>query len=63
MEQYIPELTVLMNCMYWDPRYPRIITKDYLAELQESGPIKLTVIGDVTCDPEVVFKLHIWEPL
>ena len=52
MEQYIPELTVLMNCMYWDPRYPRIITKDFLAELNENGPLKLTVIGDVTCDPD-----------
>jgi alpha-aminoadipic semialdehyde synthase len=52
MEQFIPELTVLMNCMYWDPRYPRIITKDFLAELNNSGNMKLTVIGDVTCDPD-----------
>ena len=52
LEQYIPELTVLMNCMYWDPRYPRIITKDFLANLRESGELKLTVIGDVTCDPD-----------
>ena len=52
MEQYIPELTVLMNCMYWDPRYPRIITKDFLANLHESGTLKLNVIGDVTCDPD-----------
>jgi len=50
-EQYIPNLTVLMNCMYWDDRYPRIVTKDYLEELFAGNP-RLTVIGDVTCDPD-----------
>jgi alpha-aminoadipic semialdehyde synthase len=51
-EQYIPHLTVLMNCMYWDDRYPRIVTKDYLLQhFREVNP-KLTVIGDVTCDPD-----------
>ena len=51
-EQYIPHLTVLMNCMYWDSRYPRIVTKNYLKKLFESGRPKLTVIGDITCDPD-----------
>ncbi len=51
-EQYIPHLTVLMNCMYWDSRYPRIVTKDYLARLFEGDRPRLTVIGDVTCDPD-----------
>ncbi len=51
-EQYIPHLTILMNCMYWDARYPRIITKDYLEKLYSKGEPKLKVIGDVTCDPD-----------
>lgn len=51
-QQYIPHLTVLMNCMYWDDRYPRILTKEYLKELYRKGNPKLTVIGDVTCDPD-----------
>jgi saccharopine dehydrogenase (NAD+, L-lysine forming) len=51
-EPYIPHLTVLMNCMYWDDRYPRIVTKDYLEKLYSVGNPKLTVIGDVTCDPD-----------
>lgn len=50
-EQYLPHLTVLMNCMYWDDRYPRIVTKEYLKNnWNESFPLK--VIGDVTCDPD-----------
>ncbi len=51
-EKYIPKLSVLMNCMYWDDRYPRIVTKDYLEQLFRNGEPKLKVIGDVTCDPD-----------
>jgi alpha-aminoadipic semialdehyde synthase len=51
-ERYVPKLTLLMNCMYWTPKYPRIITKDYLAEHFASGEARLEVIGDVTCDPD-----------
>lgn len=51
-EKYIPYITVLMNCMYWDDRYPRIVTKDFLEKLYTKGSPKLTVIGDVTCDPD-----------
>ncbi len=51
-EQYIPHLSILMNCMYWDTRYPRIVTKEYLKDLYGKGRPKLTVIGDVTCDPD-----------
>ncbi len=51
-EKYIPHLSLLVNSMYWDDRYPRIVTKDFLAELFKKGTPKLTVIGDITCDPE-----------
>lgn len=51
-EKYIPHLTILMNCMYWNESYPRIVTKEYLKKLYKSGNPKLTVIGDVTCDPD-----------
>jgi saccharopine dehydrogenase (NAD+, L-lysine forming) len=51
-EKYIPHLSVLMNCMYWDDKYPRIVTKQYLKKLFEQGRPKMMVIGDVTCDPD-----------
>ena len=51
-EKYVPHISVLMNCMYWDDKYPRIITKDFLEKLYKEGNMKLTVIGDVTCDPD-----------
>ncbi|MBC8321210.1 MAG: hypothetical protein H8E34_10845 [Bacteroidetes bacterium] len=51
-EQYIPRITILMNCMYWNDSYPKIVTKDYLEDLYKKGEPKLTVIGDITCDPD-----------
>lgn len=49
-EKYVPHISILMNCMYWDDRYPRIVTKDFLEELYKTEH-RLKVIGDVTCDP------------
>jgi alpha-aminoadipic semialdehyde synthase len=27
-EKYIPHLSMLINCIYWDKKYPRLVTKD-----------------------------------
>ncbi len=51
-EKYPPHLSILMNCMYWDERYPRILTKNYIEKLYQQGNMKLQVVGDVTCDPD-----------
>jgi alpha-aminoadipic semialdehyde synthase len=51
-EKYLPHLTMLINCIYWDPRYPRLLTKNYTEALFEDGTPKLTVVGDITCDPD-----------
>jgi alpha-aminoadipic semialdehyde synthase len=52
-ERYIPYLTVLMNTIYWDTRYPRLVTKDYLREFWVHSPTpRLRVIGDASCDVE-----------
>lgn len=51
-EKYVDHLTILMNCMYWDDRYPRLLTKDFIEEVYKYGEMKLKVIGDVTCDPD-----------
>jgi len=51
-EKYIPHLTMLMNCMYWDDRYPRLFTREFAQKHFENGNPKIKVIGDITCDPE-----------
>jgi alpha-aminoadipic semialdehyde synthase len=52
-ERYLPHLTVLMNCNYWDERYPRLVTVDELRALFGAGSKpRLRVIGDLGCDIE-----------
>jgi alanine dehydrogenase len=52
-EQYIPHLTVLVNAIFWTERYPRLLTKDYLARHFGSDRTpQLRVIGDISCDVE-----------
>ena len=48
-EKYIPRLSILMNCIYWDKRYPRLITKDFIEE-NYTLQMKLQVIGDISVD-------------
>ncbi len=51
-DQYVPHLSMLINCIYWDKRYPRLITREYLKKLFAKGQPKLRVIGDISCDVE-----------
>jgi len=52
-EDYIPFLSVLVNGIYWDERYPRFVTRSYLKRLYEqNADPRLRVIGDITCDIE-----------
>ena len=52
-ENYLPYLSILVNAIYWEPRYPRFVTKAFLREMFESKTQpRLRVIGDITCDIE-----------
>ena len=52
-EQYVPNLDVLVNAIYWTERYPRLVTKAYLEELYGgTASPRLRVIGDISCDVE-----------
>jgi len=50
-EDYLPLLSILVNCIYWTDKYPRLVTKEYLKNrtILESTP-RLQVIGDISCD-------------
>ncbi len=50
-DRYLKDLTVLVNCVYWDERYPRLVTLDQCRSLWAPGRSpKLKVIGDISCD-------------
>jgi alpha-aminoadipic semialdehyde synthase len=44
-------LTVMVNGIYWEPGYPRLVTRRALSRLYgRRGQPRLRVIGDITCD-------------
>lgn len=50
-DRYLNDLTVLVNCVYWDDRYPRLLTLAQCRSLWTPGRLpKLKVIGDISCD-------------
>ena len=49
---YLPYISMLMNGIYWDEKYPRLITKEELLKLYQEQEIpRLRIIGDISCDP------------
>ncbi len=52
-DNYTPHLSVLVNCIFWDTQYPRLVTKKFLKQLFAAGQSpRLKVIGDISCDVE-----------
>jgi len=64
-EDHLPHLSVLVNCIYWDARYPRLVTREWLKQayggsghdpncraIQSCPSPKLAAIGDISCDIE-----------
>jgi len=51
--RYLPHLTALVNAIYWEPKYPRLVLERDLSALYavEAEP-RLQVIGDISCDIE-----------
>jgi len=55
-KNYLPYLTVLINAIYWNERYPRLVTKEWVKKNYRQG-IKLKIIGDISCDIEGAIEI------
>eukprot|EP00997_Jenningsia_sp_PLL12_P007097 NODE_36_length_3177_cov_42.703964_g32_i0.p1 GENE.NODE_36_length_3177_cov_42.703964_g32_i0~~NODE_36_length_3177_cov_42.703964_g32_i0.p1 ORF type:complete len:795 (+),score=226.60 NODE_36_length_3177_cov_42.703964_g32_i0:617-3001(+) len=51
-ENIAPYTRVLINGMYWEPRFPRLLSTTQAKELHREGRLPLMALGDITCDPE-----------
>jgi hypothetical protein len=51
LEPHLRRLTVLLHCSYWEPPYPRVLTRDHVRRwwAEEAEP-RLLVVGDLSCD-------------
>lgn len=50
--KYLPYITVLMNCIYWTDKYPRLITKEFIRNHWTSDNRRFRIVGDISCDVE-----------
>ncbi|NQV41760.1 MAG: hypothetical protein HQ506_05335 [Candidatus Marinimicrobia bacterium] len=48
-QPYLKKLNMLVNCIYWDTPYPRLVTNEEIKAHYESDKT-LMVVGDITCD-------------
>lgn len=57
-ESHLPHLDVLLNTIYWDERYPRLVTREWArANYGPGREARLQVIGDISCDVEGSIEL------
>jgi alpha-aminoadipic semialdehyde synthase len=52
-EEHLRYLDVLVNAIYWEERYPRLVTREWVCRNYVAGSQpRLKVIGDISCDIE-----------
>jgi len=50
-EEILPYTSVLVNCMYWDKQFPRLVTIQQMKQLVEQHNSRLLIVGELGCDP------------
>jgi alpha-aminoadipic semialdehyde synthase len=50
LDRYLPYFSALINCSYWDKRYPRLVTEKMVKKLHKHKDFKLRLIADLSCD-------------
>ncbi len=55
-QRYHAHLTLLLNCIYWEPRFPRLCSR---ADLRSGlPPHALRIIGDISCDLDGAIEIN-----
>ena len=49
-ERIAPYASMIINGIYWDTPYPRLLTKEHVRSLTTSGCFRLVSIADISCD-------------
>eukprot|EP00026_Physarum_polycephalum_P001239 Phypoly_transcript_01240.p1 GENE.Phypoly_transcript_01240~~Phypoly_transcript_01240.p1 ORF type:complete len:912 (+),score=141.85 Phypoly_transcript_01240:31-2766(+) len=50
VEKFLPYTSVIINCMYWDGRFPRLITTSQMKQVHEKGGHRLLGVSDISAD-------------
>lgn len=58
MEDHLPGIDILVNCIYWTAKYPRILSRAWLKEQSaRSADLRPLVVGDISCDIEGAIEI------
>lgn len=49
-QKYLPYISALFHCMYWDPDSPVILSNEEASNLCKEGKLRLLGVTDITCD-------------
>ena len=52
LEDYVDHLTVIVNGIYWEPKFPRLLTRKLFREKWARSGRRLRLVADITCDIE-----------
>jgi len=62
-ERHLPSLDLLANTIYWEEKYPRLVTRKWARANYGAGKSpRLQVIGDISCDIEGSIELTLKAP-
>eukprot|EP00824_Muranothrix_gubernata_P000055 TRINITY_DN1003_c0_g1_i1.p1 TRINITY_DN1003_c0_g1~~TRINITY_DN1003_c0_g1_i1.p1 ORF type:complete len:816 (-),score=188.08 TRINITY_DN1003_c0_g1_i1:154-2601(-) len=50
MEKIAPYVSILVNCTYWDERFPRFMTCHDIKDLRARHKSRLLAVADISCD-------------
>eukprot|EP01064_Diplonema_japonicum_P018730 TRINITY_DN2741_c1_g1_i1.p1 TRINITY_DN2741_c1_g1~~TRINITY_DN2741_c1_g1_i1.p1 ORF type:complete len:957 (+),score=318.36 TRINITY_DN2741_c1_g1_i1:43-2913(+) len=50
-EQVAPYAKVIVNGMYWEEKFPRLLTVEQTRALSKENRLPTLVVGEITCDP------------
>ena len=51
-KELLPLCTLVVNCIYWDNRFPKLFTHEELKAAVQSGRDRLLGVCDITCDED-----------
>ncbi len=57
--EYVPYMPVVLNCIYWTEKYPRLITRDFIRNHWKDKNRRLEVVGDISCDVDGAIEFTI----
>ncbi|KAJ3328333.1 hypothetical protein HDU76_010155, partial [Blyttiomyces sp. JEL0837] len=49
-EKIAPYATMIVNGIFWDERYPRLLTKEQTRKLAKENRLRLLQVADISCD-------------